>query len=70
MKSYICYIHTPNSLTPQMRVVTVGHDRDVPEAILDALEEWPHFEVIDVYNERDEAILHLAAGDGPRAVRH
>jgi hypothetical protein len=53
-----------------MRVVSVETDKDLPAALAEALREWPHFQVIDVYNDHDEAILRLAADDALGASRH
>jgi hypothetical protein len=67
MRSYICYVHTPAAMTPHMRVVTVAAQEDFTKAIKDLLEQWPRFELIDVYDETDRLVLRMAADEAVEA---
>lgn len=66
MSNYFCYIHRTAALVPEMRVLNVEGASDLPEAVLAAIHEWPRFDFLDIYDDRDQSVLRvMGSGRGP-----
>ncbi len=60
MKDFFCYIHTPGSLTPELRVVS-SDLKSLPDVLITEMKQWPEFEVLDIYDAADHQILRVGA---------
>jgi len=65
MQSYLCYVHTPDSMTPQLRIVGAETRECLIEAMTGLLSEWPDFELLDVYDQKDRLVLRMSQGGDP-----
>jgi hypothetical protein len=73
-RSFICYIHKPGVMTPELRVISC--DSDEPGVLVDSIwehvTEWPDFEMVEVYDENDTPLMRLErqpVGVSPEAHR-
>jgi hypothetical protein len=63
-KTYLCYLHKPGVIIPELRVIASASAEDLPDAIMAELPTWGEFEVIDVYDERDHRLFSFT--EAPR----
>lgn len=64
--TFLCYLHKPGAMTPELRVVTCRSLDDLPDMISRELPTWGEFETIDVYDERDHRLFSFT--ESPRPV--
>ena len=50
LKPYLCYVHRPDRRLADLAVITCGGDREVPAALDAALEDWPRFTRVEIYD--------------------
>jgi hypothetical protein len=63
--TFLCYLHKPGALTPELRVVTSPSLDDLPDAISNALPAWGDFEMIDVYDDSDHRLFSFSESPRP-----
>lgn len=66
LKSFVCYLHRPGEMTPQVRVFTCEDEGFLPQAFLTQMRAWPVCDVIEVYDAEGAPILRFTA-DGRSA---
>jgi hypothetical protein len=65
-QTFLCYLHKPGALTPDLRIVSCRSREKLPDAIMVELPTWGQFEMIDVYDERDRRLFSFT--ESPRPV--
>lgn len=64
MQFYVCYVHTPSTMTPQMRVVMADGKEGLLDAMNELMGEWPRFDLLDVYDANDLLVMRLGQWGG------
>lgn len=59
-KTFLCYLHKPSTITPELRVVACASEAELPDAIVAELPTWGELELIDVYDADDEQVLRVS----------
>jgi len=58
-KTFTCYLHRPDSFTPELRIVACEADDMLPDVIQAELPSWGAFDAIEVYDDVDQPILRF-----------
>jgi hypothetical protein len=61
-KSFLCYLHKPGVLAPELRVIACEREQDLPDQILAELPEWGEFDKIDVYTDANSLMFSFTSG--------
>ena len=66
-KTFLCYLHKPDSLAPELRVIACESGAELPDAIVAELPTWGEWEMIDVYDtDLDEPLIRVTpSGPAP-----
>jgi hypothetical protein len=58
MRTYFCYVHTPHSLTPHLRIVSTALET-LSAAIAGAARDWPARTLVEIFNDADQLLFRL-----------
>jgi len=58
-RTFLCYLHKPDTFTPEFRIVACETEEMLPEALQTQLPSWGAYNAIDVYNEADQMIFRF-----------
>jgi hypothetical protein len=58
-RTFICYIHKPGIMTPELRIVACEAHDSLVEVIAAESRTWPDFDLIEVYDEEDKRLLRF-----------
>jgi hypothetical protein len=64
-KTFVCYLHKPDTPTPELRIVSCGDGEGIAEVIAAKMPVWPAFDLLEVFDEQDNPILRLSSGARP-----
>jgi hypothetical protein len=65
MKTFSCYLHKHGVMAPEVRTIKCGSEETLPDIILAEMRTWPRFEIIDVYDSRDEQVFRFTLAEQP-----
>jgi hypothetical protein len=60
--TFVCYIHVDGVMTPHVRLTPAETPHQITDAIAGMMEEWPHFDLIEVYDDEDRSVAKFAPG--------
>jgi len=63
-KSFVCYLHKPGSIAPDLRVISCDGEQVLTKAIMAELPMWGPFHMIEVYDDADHALFRLTNDGG------
>ena len=58
-KTFTCYLHKPDTFTPELRVVACETEEMLPDAIQAEMPSWGAFDAIEVYDDVDRPIFRF-----------
>ena len=64
-KTFVCYLHKPGTLAPELRVVACDAPGELPHAIKAQLPNWGPYDMIEVYDDADHPLFRLAQSEAP-----